>query len=374
MSVARGKTCVAADVFNADGDEPLAGFSQLSFQRLVENVADGILIVDLAGTVLYANPAAGEIFGQPADSLLHVPLGRPVVAGDIAEIRVRRPGKPPADVEMRVVEIGWNGDAALLASLRDVSAQRAAEERQRQSQKMEAVGRLAAGIVHDFNNLLAVFEAGLNLLEKQIAADPADARVGMLIKEMRARAGNGGALTQQLLAFSRQQTLSPEVIDVNARIESLIHLFEGTLGHGVRIQTILAPHLDPVAIDANQFDVALLNLAVNARDAMDGEGALIIETGNMPDDVDGVSEPGTSFVRVTVRDTGCGMSKEILAQVFEPFFTTKGEGQGTGLGLSQVYGFVHQSDGQVLIDSEIGKGTSVHLLLPRAHRVLPIRQ
>jgi len=364
MSETRERTHAATEILN-DEDEPLAGFSQLSFRRLIENIADGILVVDLSGTVLYANPAAADIFGQPIENLLHVPLGRPVVAGDIAEIRVRRPGKPSAEVEMRVVEIGWNGDAALLASLRDVSAQRAAEERQRQSHKMEAVGRLAAGIVHDFNNLLAVFESGMNLLEKQIAVDPASPKVGMLFNEMRARAANGGALTQQLLAFSRPQTLSAEVIDINARIESLLHLFEGTLGHGIQVQTILAPQLDPVAIDANQFDVALLNLAVNARDAMKGRGTLMIETGNVYGDLSGLPDAEASFVCITVRDTGCGMSKEILARIFEPFFTTKGEGQGTGLGLSQIYGFVHQSGGHVRIDSEIDKGTSVHLWLPR---------
>jgi len=365
MNGALKKTQAALEILKAGEDEPLAGFSQLSFQRLVENIADGILVVDLSGTVLYANPAAAAIFGQPIERLLHVPLGRPLVAGDIAEIRVRRPDKPPAEVEMRVVEIGWNGDAALLASLRDVSAQRVAEERQRQSQKLEAVGRLAAGIVHDFNNLLAVFESGLKLLERQIAVDPSDPKVGTLINEMRARAANGGALTQQLLAFSRRQTLSPEVIDINARIESLTHLFEGTLGRGIQLQTILAPRLDPVKIDANQFDVALLNLAVNARDAMEGSGTLTIETANTSGDFfNGSSKTEASFVRVTVRDTGCGMSKEVLAQVFEPFFTTKGEGQGTGLGLSQVYGFVHQSEGHVRINSKIGKGTSVHLFLP----------
>ncbi|MBS0477705.1 MAG: hypothetical protein JSR79_00180 [Proteobacteria bacterium] len=143
-----------------------------------------------------------------------------------------------------------------------------------------------------------------------------------------------------------------------------IHLFEGTLGLGVRIQTKLAPQLDAVAIDANQFDVALLNLAVNARDAMDGSGVLTIQTSNVSGDANGASETRDALVCITISDTGCGMSKETLAQVFEPFFTTKGEGQGTGLGLSQVYGFVHQSEGQVRIDSEIGKGTSVHLLLP----------
>jgi len=366
MSVIREKTREAREILKMGEEEPIAGFKQLSFQRLIENIADGILVVDLAGTVLYANPAAAKIFGQPVDKLLHVPLGRPVVAGDIAEIRVSRPGRPAADVEMRVVEIGWNGDAALLASLRDVSAQRAADERQRQSQKMEAVGRLAAGIVHDFNNLLAVFESGLRLLEKQLALNPRDPKVGMLIGEMRARAANGGALTQQLLAFSRRQTLSPEVINLNTRIESLTHLFEGTLGRGIRLQTILAPELASVRIDANQFDVALLNLAVNARDAMDGSGSLTVQTSNVSWDFN--NEAHAAFVCVTVRDTGCGMSKEVLAQAFEPFFTTKGEDRGTGLGLSQVYGFVHQSEGHVRIDSEIGIGTSVHLFLPRADR------
>ena len=366
MSAFRQTARSATEILRIGEDEPLAGFSQLSFQRLVENIADGILVVDLAGTVLYANPAAANIFGKPVENLLHVPLGRPVVAGDNAEIRVWRNGKPPAEVEMRVVEIGWNGDAALLASLRDVSLQRATEERQRQSQKMEAIGRLAAGIVHDFNNLLAVFESGLKLLERQIATDPADPKVGVLIDEIRARAKNGGALTQLLLAFSRRQTLSPEVIDINARIESMTHLFEGTLGRGIQLQTILAPQLDPVAIDANQFDVALLNLAVNARDAMDGRGMLTIETSNVSGAFDGSSNIEGSFVRVSVSDTGCGMSKEVQIQVFEPFFTTKGAGQGTGLGLSQVYGFVHQSGGCVLIDSELGKGTSLHLFLPKS--------
>jgi len=365
VTAARERPRTAAEIARAGEDEPLAGFSQLSFQRLVENIADGILVVDLAGSVLYANPAAAEICGQPTENILQVPLGRPVVTGDIAEIRVRRPDKPPAEVEMRVVEIGWNGDSALLASLRDVSAQRAADERQRQSQKMEAVGRLAAGIVHDFNNLLAVFESGLKLLEKQIAADPTNPRVGMLIDEVRARAANGGALTQQLLAFSRRQTLSPEIIDLNARIESLTHLFEGTLGRDIELKTLLAPQLEPVEIDSNQFDVALLNLAVNARDAMEGRGILTIETSSVSG-VFGASSDLAGFVCVTVRDTGCGMSRETLAQVFEPFFTTKPEGQGTGLGLSQIYGFVHQSGGHVRIDSEIGMGTSVHLFLPRA--------
>ena len=342
----------------------LADISRFSFERVIENIADGILVVDLSGAVLYANPAAAQIFGQPLEKLLHVPLGRPVVSGETTEITIHRPGKSSAQVEMRVVELGWDGHAALLASLRDVSAQRAADERLRQSQKMEAVGRLAAGIVHDFNNLLAVFDSGLKLLEKQLAEDPAHPKVGFFLEELRRRTENGGALTQQLLAFSRRQSLAPEIIDVNERIEALTNLLERTLGRGVKIHRDLHPELERAHIDPNQLDVAILNLAVNARDAMAGDGTLTIETGSVSDDLEGSRSSKGSFVRVTVRDTGCGMSQDTLARVFEPFFTTKPEGEGTGLGLSQVYGFVHQSGGLVRIDSAVGKGTNVHLFLP----------
>lgn len=356
-----------AVVLESDEVSRLTGVSQPSFRLLVENTADGILVVDLAGTVLYANPAAARILGHSRDELLHVPLGRPVVSGDIAEITVHRPGGKPADVEMRVVEVTWDGKAALLANLRDISARRAGEERKRQSQKLEAVGRLAAGIAHDFKNLIAVFEAGLRLLGKQLARDPTDPKVGALIEELLTRTQNGNALTQQLLAFSRQQALAPEIIDVNERIASMAQLLERTLGSGVRIKPELDPTLGPVLIDANQLDAAILNLAVNARDAMAGEGVLTIETGcDMHCDFEDLYRPEASFVRITVRDTGCGMSKEILAQVFEPFFTTKGEGEGTGLGLSQVYGFVRQSGGYVHVESKVGEGTGVHLFLPCA--------
>jgi signal transduction histidine kinase len=289
-----------------------------------------------------------------------------VTAGETTEITVPRSGGKPAEVEMRVVEIAWDGQAALLASLRDVSAQRSFEERRLQSQKMEAMGRLAAGVVHDFNNLLAVFDSGVNLLEKQLAADPSSPRVGVLVEELRKRVRNGGVLTQQLLAFSRRQSLSPELTDINKRIESLTALLEGTLGGGITICRKLDASLGRVQIDPDQLDVAILNLAINARDAMDGSGTLTIETSDRHDDVQDVPDTGMSFIRVTVADTGCGMSKEILAQVFEPFFTTKPVGQGTGLGLSQVYGFVNQSGGNVRIDTEVSKGTRVHLFLPSA--------
>ncbi|MBZ9717528.1 PAS domain-containing protein [Mesorhizobium sp. AD1-1] len=356
----------AAEVSDRHGDATLTGISQLDFRRLIENTADGVLVVSLLGTVLYANPAAAAIFGCPVADLVHIPLGRPVISGETMEITVHRPDRAPADVEMRTVELSWDGKPALLASLRDVSAQRARQEHRRQSQKLEAIGRLAAGIVHDMNNLLAVFESGLRLLQKQLREDPANPNASMLIEELLKRTQNGGALTQQLLAFSRGQSLRPQTIDLNGRIEAMTMLLERTLGNGISINLELDPALGPVVVDANQLDVAILNLAVNAKDAMAGTGTLAIETSDTPGDIEEVPALAASFVRVTVSDTGCGMSKEIMTQVFEPFFTTKADGRGTGLGLSQVYGFIKQSGGHIRIESEVGEGTSIHLFLPRA--------
>lgn len=338
----------------------------VSFKRLVENIADGILVVDLEGTVLYANPAAARIFGQPLDQLLHVALGRPLVSGDVAALTIPQQGKKPVEVEMRVVEVAWGGMPALLSTLRDVSAQRTADERQRQSQRLEAIGRVAAGVVHDLKNLIAVFESGLRLLRQKIATDPNNPENTLLIDEMLKRTANGSALTNRLLAFSRRQSLKPEVIDLNERIGSLGDLLERTLGSEIRVEKRLDPTLGHILIDPNQLDIAILNLAVNARDAMSGNGTLSIETSNAPEDLDDIRAMAASFVRITVADNGRGMSEEVLPHVFEPFFTTKDNGEGTGLGLSQVYGFVNQSGGHVRIESQLDRGTQVHLFLPRA--------
>lgn len=363
MTTLTDKLQYDADVLVSAEEARLDG---ISFRRLVENIVDGILVVDLKGTVLYANPAAACIFGQPLDQLLHVPLGRPLVSGDAATLTVPRQGKKPAEVEMKVVEVAWGGAPALLATLRDVSAQRAADERQRESQKLEAIGRVAAGVVHDLKNLIAVFESGLRLLRQRIASDPINSENTLLIDEMLKRTANGSALTNRLLAFSRRQSLKPEIIDLNERVGSLGSLLEHTLGSGIKVDKKLDPALGQILIDPNQLDIAILNLAVNARDAMSGKGTLSIETSNVPEDLDDVRATAASFVRITVADNGRGMSEEVLPHVFEPFFTTKDNGEGTGLGLSQVYGFVNQSGGHVRIESQVNRGTQVHLFLPRA--------
>lgn len=344
----------------------LATISEPNFRLLIENAADGMIVVDLAGAVLYANDAAAGIFGKQRDELVHVPLGRPLASGETTEIAVIRPDGHQAAVEMRVVEVTWDQQPALLASLRDVSVQRAQEERRRQSQKLEAIGQLTAGITHDFKNVLAVIESGLRLLQNQLIEDHAEPKANNLIEELLKRTQNGAALAQQLLAFSRQQPLSPEIADLNTRIESLTSLLEQTLGSGITVERILDPALAKVLIDVNQFDVAILNLAVNARDAMASSGRLTIETKNAPRNFQNNLGAADPLVCVTVKDTGCGMSKEMLSRAFEPFFTTKPDGKGTGLGLSQVYGFITQSGGSIRLESDLGKGTSVRLYLPCA--------
>ncbi|MFG1192666.1 two-component system sensor histidine kinase NtrB [Xanthobacter flavus] len=343
-----------------DGDSHF-GLAPSSFRLLVENTADGILLVDPDGAVLYANAAAARIFGRRRRDLLDVSLGRPIVEGEATEITVRRPNLSPAAVEFRVVEVEWNGEHALLANLRDVSLQRANEQRLRELQKLEALGKLAAGIAHDFRSLIMVVQAGLRLIGSKIREGGPPEDVAMLIQEIMQRTHNAEAFTGQMLTFSRKQVLSPKLVDINERILSIASILGPTLGRGISIRTELDDNVGTLEIDSDQLDVALLNLAVNARDAMDGRGTLSIATGV----VAGGAASSLHLIRITITDTGVGMDAQTKARAFEPFFTTKGDGKGTGLGLSQVYGFVVQSGGQVRIDSEPGAGTRVNLLLPR---------
>lgn len=352
-----------ANRLQADEGESHFGLAEASFRLLVESAADGMVLLSAEGAVIYANTAAAEIFGRHREELIHVPLGRPLVDGETARITVNRPDQSTAEVELRVVEVSWNGEPALLANLRDVSAQRAKEERLREVQKLEALGRLAAGLAHDFRNLVMVVEAGLRLIGKKVCEGAPSSDVDRLIEEVTKRTRNAEALTSQLLAFSRKQVLTPRVVQVNERVASMASILGQTLGKGIALEIDLGEDVGTINVDPDQLDVAMLNLAVNGRDAMDGHGTLTIETSAIP----ARNGPGdqSDFIRVTVKDTGVGMDAETKARALEPFFTSKGNGKGTGLGLSQVYGFVVQSGGEVRIDSEVGIGTQVHLFLPR---------
>jgi signal transduction histidine kinase len=262
--------------------------------------------------------------------------------------------------------------AAANENLRDEIAQRErVEEALRQAQKMEAIGQLTGGVAHDFNNLLQVIKGNLEMMLRRhgrAGAEPELVRMG----ESALRASDRAAmLTQRLLAFARRQPLAPTPIDANQLVAGMSDLLGRTLGEAVNLQTVGASGLWQTLADANQLESALLNLAVNARDAMPHGGTLTIETANahLDEAYAQMQQPedlrAGQYVMVAVTDTGHGMAPEVLRKVFEPFFTTKEIGQGTGLGLSQVYGFVRQSGGHVKIYSEPGQGTTVRLYLPR---------
>jgi len=246
--------------------------------------------------------------------------------------------------------------------LRDQARLAEAEEQLRQAQKIEAIGQLTGGVAHDFNNLLQVVSAGISLLE--LGGYEGDRLQGIL-DGMRQAADRGASLTRQLLSFSRRQALRSEPVDLRRQIEGMRELLERTLRGGGRVRSRFASDLWSAMCDPVELELSVLNLCANARDAMPGDGTIIISADNEADlDQDGL---GGDFVRLSVTDTGSGMSEDVQARAFEPFFTTKGVGKGSGLGLAQVYGFARQSGGSVTIESIPGRGTTVSLLLPRAH-------
>lgn len=249
------------------------------------------------------------------------------------------------------------------AQLRNEMSERArVEETLRHAQKLEAVGQLTGGVAHDFNNLLTVITAGLDMLES--GGDPV--RRKKILRGMQNAAQRGAGLTRQLLAFSRSRALHPETVDLSRLIGNMSELLDRSLRGDIEVKVALAPDLWPVYADPGELELVVLNLAVNARDAMEGGGTITIVGENaLEGESDG--DRGGSFVRLSVRDTGSGMSEEVKARVFEPFFTTKDIGKGSGLGLAQVYGFATQSGGSVDIESALGEGSTITLTLPRAH-------
>ena len=237
------------------------------------------------------------------------------------------------------------------------------EETLRQAQKIEAIGQLTGGVAHDFNNLLMVISGGLDMLDRQ--ADPNRRR--RLMDGMIQAAQRGASLTRQLLAFSRRQKLRPEPVDVAAQIGGMRELLDRSLRGDVHVEFDFPESLWPVEVDPGELELVILNLAVNARDAMPNGGTIVVRGENLP----GLNDDQISgdYVRLSVVDTGVGMAPEILSRVFEPFFTTKDVGKGSGLGLAQVHGFATQSQGTVRIRSEVGRGTRIELYLPRSFDV-----
>jgi PAS domain S-box-containing protein len=347
---------------------------------LKEPCGDGFryLLINAAGEKLLGRDR-GEILGRTEREIFPADEAAAVVAANKAVVESGRPrtfterqltaATGVRTVETRMVPIN-NGDGSpvlLLAIVRDVSEAKAREEQLRQLQRMDAIGRLTGGVAHDFNNLLAIIHGNSELVRNQV---PEGSELAEMTDDVIGAAARGAELVKRLLAFARMQHLEPDSVDLNARLPDVIGLLQRALGENIRVQVRTADGLWPAVIDPTQVDDALLNLAINARDAMPSGGTLTIETQNVHLDDDYAAhhvEVATGdYVMLAVSDTGVGMAPEIVARAFEPFFTTKEEGQGTGLGLSQVFGWVKQSGGHVKIYSEVGHGTTIKLYLPRA--------
>jgi len=362
--------------------------------RLWALARDPFLVADRDGTWLAASPAWTDILGWSEAELIGRTSEWMEHPDDLAktrgEIAALAQGMPTARFENRFRakdgsyrNFSWTAvpeNNLVYCVARDVTEQRAraraladAEDALRQAQKMETLGQLTGGVAHDFNNLLQIVTGNLELLQRDLPED--QARLRRAADNAMAGAERAALLTQRLLAFSRRQPLAPERIDPNRLVSGMSDLLNRTLGETIEVETIQSARIWPVEIDVNQMENALLNLAVNARDAMPDGGKLTIEVANTHIDEDYAAQeaevsPG-QYVLISVSDTGQGMDEDVLSHAIEPFFTTKEVGRGTGLGLSMVYGFIKQSGGHIRVYSERGHGTTVKIYLPRFYGPLP---
>jgi two-component system cell cycle sensor histidine kinase/response regulator CckA len=354
----------------------------------IQNIGDlfrdapmGVAFADAKGVVSDANPALAKFFGA-SGSLVGKDFGTLVEAGDRAQVMaliartasgetgakaVELRGAKSANGEERMAELFASPmpDGKAILYLVDVSEQKALETKFAQSQKMQAVGQLAGGVAHDFNNLLTVIIGNCEfLLMRHQAGDPSFKE----INEVHQNALRAAALVSQLLAFSRKQTMQPKVLALGDVVGELAQMLRRLVGEGITLNVEREPDLWAVHADEAQLGNAIINLVVNARDAMPSGGTVTIHTSNQSVNAKALGTammPAGDYVRIEVTDTGTGMSKEIQSKIFDPFFTTKPVGQGTGLGLATVYGIVKQSGGFIDVDSELGRGTSFNIYLPR---------
>ena len=285
-----------------------------------------------------------------------------------AESESERAGSLEVAVRERTQEL-WEANQALKA---EAAEREAAEAQLRQVQKMEAVGQLTGGIAHDFNNMLAVVVGGIDLALRRLNGPRRE--VMMHLNNAMEGATRAAALTRRLLSFARSEPLLPERVDGNELIGAMSDLLDRTLGEQIRVEIDLASGSWPIYVDPHQLENAIVNLAVNARDAMEGKGLMRISTENVRLAANQVGDiQSGDYVKISVTDTGCGMTPDVLERAFEPFFTTKPVGKGTGLGLSQIFGFAHESGGEVGIESKVGRGTIVSIFLPRTEVAAPVR-
>lgn len=361
-------------------------------EALLESAVDAIIAIRADGTIERANPAAAKLFGYNSEDFVgrnvtflmpepyrsehdqylqrYLATGRRRIIGIGREVLGQRSDGSTFPMHLSVGEFHAGGDRYFTGIVHDLSGHKRSEAALQQAQKMDAIGQLTGGIAHDFNNLLTIVIGNLELLERHVTAGlPQE-----LLTEAQEAADLGARLTSRLLAFASRSPMEPQQVDLNMLCLGLTDMLQRTLGETVVLSSSLSPDLWTTVTDPSQLESAIVNLAVNARDAMPRGGKLALETGNVVLGDDHVSVPALrpgEYVRLSVTDTGHGMSETVRQKAFDPFFTTKERGRGTGLGLSMVFGFASQSGGTATIYSETGIGTTVNVYLPKAEAARP---
>lgn len=355
---------------------------------ILDTVPDGMVVIDEAGIISSFSAAAERLFGYKAaevcglnvkvlmpdpdraahDSYIsnYLTTGERRIIGYGRVVTGRRKDGSTFPMELSVGEAATRNKRIFTGFIRDLTSRHKIEEELRQSQKMEAIGQLTGGLAHDFNNLLTVVSGNLEMIDNKLE----DPKLRVLLREAQSAADDGAKLTSQLLAFGRRQSLNPRTVDIGQLVGGFSDLLRRTLGEAVELRTVISGAAIEASVDGSQLQNAILNLAINARDAMPKGGRLTIDISSVKLDADyAKTYPSVrtgDFVLISVTDTGSGMTAEVREKAFDPFFTTKGLGAGTGLGLSMVYGFAKQSGGNIQLYSEPGQGTSVRLFLPSA--------
>jgi PAS domain S-box-containing protein len=359
---------------------------QALFRSIFEGAPEAVAVTDTDRHILMVNPAFTSIFGYDIGDLIGASTSILYENADefeaqssfLAELQDSHPVLNPRIIRFRrkdgtvfpgeIVTAHYvNGiPRGYIGIIRDISLEQKKEEELRQAQRLDALARLTGGICHDFNNLLAVILGNLQLLEMMIE----DRQLKEYIQEAEQATEMGARLSQRLVTFSRQGTLTPVACNLNDQVTQVLELLRRTLGENISITISLGNDLWETLIDPSEVDNAILNLAINARDAMPKGGTICINTRNLQIEQDEGTKvlPAGKYVTLSLRDTGTGMPPEVLQHAFEPFFTTKEPGKGTGLGLSSIYGFVKESGGHITLESEVGRGTVVTLYLPKLHQ------
>jgi len=380
---AKGMIFTVSDITRRKTAQAALRESEEKYRLVVDNANEAIFILK-GNKINFPNARAATLFARPGDDLLEFPYLALVHPEDqeglqkgLAEVvngrgalnnhqhKLRGPYGETFWVELNAVPIEWQGEAAALCLLRDLTSQKKLERQLLHAQKMEAMGRLTGGVAHDFNNLLQVIHGYSELVLKSLnAGDPSHEHMKNVLEAAR----RASRLTGQLLTFSRKHLIEAREIKLNELVAGLETMLRRIIGEDILLQTRLGEDVGYVKADQGQLEQVVMNLAVNARDAMPNGGRLLIETGRVQVNEDDSSKvlglPPGDYVTLLIRDSGCGMSKEVLSHLFEPFFTTKEHNKGTGLGLSTVYGIIKSVEGEIEVESETGKGSAFQIYLP----------